>query len=171
MLSLEVIAFLAGVWFVAYFFLGYPLLLLLWARWRPRPVRRAPGHFSVSVIIPVRNGECWLRQKLDSVFALDYPRELMEVIVASDGSTDRSVEIARDVPGVKVLARGKSRRLGGGYRKETGIGPGLYTIPAKMRVPLRRNRESVVKVVCRTSTPVLNEKSLPMLLPAMIPPL
>lgn len=42
----------------------------------------------------MRNGERWLARKIESVLALDYPRELVEIIIVSDGSTDRTEEIA-----------------------------------------------------------------------------
>ncbi|HTA46203.1 MAG TPA: glycosyltransferase, partial [Bryobacteraceae bacterium] len=57
---------------------------------------------SVSVIIAVRNGERWLRNKLESVLSLDYPRDKMEIIVISDGSTDSTEEIARSYAGKGV---------------------------------------------------------------------
>ena len=53
---------------------------------------------SVSVIIPVRNRPEELSECLASVFAQEYPRELMEVIVVDDGSTDDTPEVARRFP-------------------------------------------------------------------------
>lgn len=84
---------------IAYVLFLYPLGLALLARRRPRPVRAAPYTPAVSVIIPVRNGEPWLAGKLESVLALDYPRELLEIFVASDGSSDRTEDIARQFAG------------------------------------------------------------------------
>lgn len=83
----------------------YPLLLALLARFFGKPVLKRDIPESVSVIIAVRNGDRWLSQKLDSVLALDYPREKMEIIVVSDGSTDRTEEIARAFSqrGVRLL--------------------------------------------------------------------
>jgi hypothetical protein len=45
------------------------------------------------------------RPKLDSVLALDYPRELMEILVISDGSTDRTDSIVQEFApqGVRLL--------------------------------------------------------------------
>ena len=69
----------------------------------------------VSVVIPVYNGEKYLAEALDSVFAQTH--RPLEVIVVDDGSTDQSAEIARAVPGVRYCAQphggpGTSRNLG-----------------------------------------------------------
>lgn len=84
--------------FTLYILFLYPLLLAALGRFqRVRPVRKDPNFVaSVSVVMPVRNGEAWLAAKLDSLLALDYPRPLLDAIfVVSDGSTDGTDEIAR----------------------------------------------------------------------------
>jgi glycosyltransferase involved in cell wall biosynthesis len=55
----------------------------------------------VSVVIPVYNGEPFLREALDSVLAQDY--EPFEVVVVDDGSTDGSGAIARSYPEVRYI--------------------------------------------------------------------
>ena len=85
--------FLFSVAFCAYTVFGYPLLLGLLARWRGRPVRKAAWPASVSVILPVHNGERWIAAKLQSILALNYPAELVEILVVSDGSTDATGSI------------------------------------------------------------------------------
>ncbi len=55
----------------------------------------------VSVVIPVHNGERFLRRALDSVLAQDY--ESVEVIVVNDGSTDGSSSILADYPSVQCI--------------------------------------------------------------------
>ena len=69
--------FFASVAFSLYTVAGYPLLLALWARFHARPVHRKFAPVPVTILLPVRNGERWLRAKLDSLSALDYPREFM----------------------------------------------------------------------------------------------
>ncbi len=77
-----------------YVLAGYPLVLRWVTLRRPRPVRRRPIEPSVSLIIAVHNGERFLDAKLRSVLALEYAADKLEIIVASDGSTDRTEEIA-----------------------------------------------------------------------------
>jgi biofilm PGA synthesis N-glycosyltransferase PgaC len=80
--------FLSSAIFCVYTIGIYPLLLALRARWRPRPIVRADWPARVSVILPVRNGERWIGAKLESILALNYPAELVEILIVSDGSTD-----------------------------------------------------------------------------------
>ena len=73
---------LLALFTLVYVLIGYPLLLGWWSRRFARPVKRAPIRPTISVIIPVFNGEAFLADKLESVLALHYPRELMEIFVA-----------------------------------------------------------------------------------------
>src|SRR5450631_4162041 len=77
-----------------YILAGYPLLLRWLARRYPRPVQRRPIEPTISLIIAVYNGDRFLAAKLESVLALEYPAGKLDIIVASDGSTDRTEEIA-----------------------------------------------------------------------------
>jgi poly-beta-1,6-N-acetyl-D-glucosamine synthase len=115
--------FLASAAFLLYFFVGYPLLLLLLGRLFPRPVRKAPLLVPVSVILPVRNGERFIEAKLRSIFALRYPPELLQVIVIGDGCTDRTLELAGSFPGVEIIELppgGKCKALNRGIAAATG---------------------------------------------------
>ncbi|HMC62203.1 MAG TPA: glycosyltransferase, partial [Candidatus Solibacter sp.] len=92
MFSLTVV--LLSLAFCLYTLAGYPLLLGLLARWRPqRGIRKAPLETTVSIVLPVSNGERWIGAKLESILALNYPPELVEVLVVSDGSIDATESI------------------------------------------------------------------------------
>jgi biofilm PGA synthesis N-glycosyltransferase PgaC len=111
--------------YIVYILFGYPLLLALITPKIERPVRRGPVRGSVSLLIAVHNGEQFLEAKLRSVLALDYPSELMEILVLSDGSTDRTGEISKSMEdeGVRLLAlprAGKSAALTAGIREAKG---------------------------------------------------
>jgi cellulose synthase/poly-beta-1,6-N-acetylglucosamine synthase-like glycosyltransferase len=95
-----------------YTYAGYPLLLALVSALRPQKVRRGEFAPTVSIIITAHNEERDLAAKLENTLALDYPRELLEVIVASDCSTDRTDQIAREFAGRGVRLHGQSERLG-----------------------------------------------------------
>lgn len=79
---------------LGYTYLGYPALLLLWARWRPQPAFKASYEPFVSVVLAAHNEERHLAAKLDNLLALDYPADQRELIVVSDGSTDATSTIA-----------------------------------------------------------------------------
>jgi cellulose synthase/poly-beta-1,6-N-acetylglucosamine synthase-like glycosyltransferase len=78
-----------------YTYAGYPLVLIAISRLRGRPVRREELTPTVSFIITAYNEERDLAAKLENTLALDYPRDRLEIIVASDCSSDRTDEIAR----------------------------------------------------------------------------
>lgn len=114
-LALALVA--AAILFVLYVLAGYPLLLSWLSRRYRRPVRKLFTPRSVSFLVAVKNGEAYLDRKLHSILALDYPRDLMQIIVISDGSTDQTEQIAREVAGVTVLPvppGGKARALNAG---------------------------------------------------------
>ena len=97
---------------LGYTYAGYPLLLLIMSRLRPREVRRADFAPAVTVIVTAYNEERDLAAKLENTLALDYPRELLEIIVASDCSTDRTDEIARAFAERGVRLVRQPQRLG-----------------------------------------------------------
>jgi cellulose synthase/poly-beta-1,6-N-acetylglucosamine synthase-like glycosyltransferase len=80
---------------VGYAYVGYPLLLSLISKIRPKPVHSAEWTPSVSVIIAAYNEERDLAAKLENTLALDYPKSQLEIIVTSDCSSDRTDEIAK----------------------------------------------------------------------------
>ena len=82
------VVFWAAVGLVAYVYVGYPLLLFLISRVWSRPVKKARITPRVTMIIAAYNEEQVIAAKLDNCLALDYPKEQLEIIVASDGSTD-----------------------------------------------------------------------------------
>src|SRR5258708_23479185 len=110
-LSAEVIFFSSAL-ALFYTYAGYPLLLALISALRPRKVWRGEFKPKVSIIITAYNEQRDLPAKLDNTLALDYPRELLEIMVASDCSTDRTDEIARSFAGRGVQLYRQSRRLG-----------------------------------------------------------
>jgi cellulose synthase/poly-beta-1,6-N-acetylglucosamine synthase-like glycosyltransferase len=89
-------AFWTSVALIVYTHLGYPLVL--WALSRLRRTRvetPAAGELpTVTLIVPAYNEEEVIARKVVNCLELDYPRERYEVIVASDGSTDRTAELA-----------------------------------------------------------------------------
>ncbi|MEO8595279.1 MAG: glycosyltransferase family 2 protein [Candidatus Solibacter sp.] len=122
----NVAVFLISVAFCAYTVIGYPLLLALLARWRGRPVRKAPLRATVSIVLPVHNGERWIAAKLESIRDLDYPPELVELLLVCDGCTDRTAEIGRAFTGIPKLTvidlprGGKAKALNAALLRATG---------------------------------------------------
>ncbi|HJR05848.1 MAG TPA: glycosyltransferase family 2 protein [Pyrinomonadaceae bacterium] len=97
---------------LGYTYVGYPLVLLLIARLRTRPVRRAAFEPHVTVIITAYNEERDLAAKLENTLALDYPKDKLEILVASDCSSDRTDDIARSFAARGVQLHRQPERLG-----------------------------------------------------------
>src|SRR5437870_111415 len=97
---------------LGYTYAGYPLLLAVASQLRSRPVRRADWIPTVSVIITAYNEEQALAAKLANTLMLDYPKEKLEIIVASDCSTDRTDAIAREFAPLGVRLHRQPQRLG-----------------------------------------------------------
>jgi biofilm PGA synthesis N-glycosyltransferase PgaC len=133
-MKMKIVFWLAAA-LVGYSYLGYPAWLWLRCRWSPRPVRRglvdgstAPA---VTAVMVVRNEEAIVARKLDNLLALDYPPAKLDVVVVSDGSSDRTPAIladyARDSGArtrvravVKPVSQGKAAGLNDAIQLATG---------------------------------------------------
>jgi cellulose synthase/poly-beta-1,6-N-acetylglucosamine synthase-like glycosyltransferase len=86
---------------------GYPLAAALGARLRRRPVRRRDFTPSVTVIVAAHDEETVIERRLENLLRLDYPTDLVELVVASDASGDRTDELVEAVsarePRVRLL--------------------------------------------------------------------
>src|SRR5436190_4653257 len=109
--AVEVVFWLSAL-ALFYTFAGYPLLLFVISHLRPARVRRAQITPAVTLIITAYNEERDLAAKLENTLALDYPRDLLEIIVASDSSTDGTDEIARNFMDRGVRLIRQPERLG-----------------------------------------------------------
>jgi len=108
-----------------YIYFGYPLLLWVVSRLRPRPVREADVTPLATFIIPAYNEERNIAAKVENTLSLDYPADRIEVLVMSNGSTDRTDEIVRGFtdPRVQLVALprpGKMDALNEGARRAAG---------------------------------------------------
>jgi cellulose synthase/poly-beta-1,6-N-acetylglucosamine synthase-like glycosyltransferase len=91
---LEVILILSAL-AIVYTYVGYPLLLGVFARWRRAPAAYAPAKPFVSLVIAAYNEQETIGAKVENSLALDYPADRFEIVVASDGSTDATADIVR----------------------------------------------------------------------------
>jgi poly-beta-1,6-N-acetyl-D-glucosamine synthase len=111
---------------ILYTFVGYPLVIYLLARWRPRKVAKKYITPRVSVIIACLNEEKNIAARIDNLLESRYPRELLEIIVVSDGSTDATAERARQCGREQVRVfeyagrRGKPTALNFGIEQASG---------------------------------------------------
>lgn len=90
-------AILACLAFVAFSYAGYPVWLALRARWRPRPWHRQVIRPPVTVVIAAHNEERHIRTRLENLRQQEYPLERLSIVVASDGSTDRTPVLVHEL--------------------------------------------------------------------------
>lgn len=107
MLALEIVCW-ASLGLIAWTHAGYPLWLAAAARLRPpRPAPAGGDLPSVTLVIACHDEQAVIERKLHNALALDYPPDRLELLVASDGSSDCTVELARGLaakhPRVRVL--------------------------------------------------------------------
>jgi cellulose synthase/poly-beta-1,6-N-acetylglucosamine synthase-like glycosyltransferase len=97
---------------IGYAYIGYPLLLVVLSRLRPKPVKSGHWTPTVTVIIAAYNEERDLAAKLENTLALDYPQSHLEIIVTSDCSSDRTDEIANSFASRGVRLHRQEERHG-----------------------------------------------------------
>ena len=106
---------IAAVLLSLYILVGYPLVLRSWKSFGPPIAKNLEFTTTVTVLFAVYNGEAFIARKLDNLLALDYPAELLDIIVVSDGSTDGTDSIVesyahRNVRLVRASSCRQSRR-------------------------------------------------------------
>lgn len=91
---------------LAYTLVGYPAVIGLWARLRPRRPRSSDDTPSIAIVLVVHDEARRIAARLENLLALDYPADRMSILVCSDGSSDATVRLARACadPRVSVLA-------------------------------------------------------------------
>ncbi len=101
----EQIFFWICVCLLAYVYAGYPLLVFIVSVLFPKAVKRWEIEPHVTVLITAFNEEAAIREKLENTLQIKYPAEKIEILVASDGSTDRTDDIVREFAdrGVKLF--------------------------------------------------------------------
>ena len=105
-----VVLFWASLAALVWTHVGYPLVAALVARIAPRRIRAADITPSVTVIIAAYNEESVIARRIENLKALDYPSDLLEIVVASDASSDRTEEIAAGL-GVRVIRNARAGKV------------------------------------------------------------
>jgi cellulose synthase/poly-beta-1,6-N-acetylglucosamine synthase-like glycosyltransferase len=106
-MSLAYWTFWVAAAYVLYTYFGYPLLLAAWRKLRPAasPKPAARQNLRVSVILTVRNEVDSIRTKLRDLLAQDYPADLIEILVASDQSTDGTNRVVEEFAAIDPRVR------------------------------------------------------------------
>lgn len=111
---------------ILYTYLGYPIAVWLLGRARKLEIRKADIAPRVSVVIACHNEQAAIAARIKNLVECGYPRELLEIVIVSDGSNDRTAAIAQRHASdrVRVVAyevrKGKAAALNIGVRIATG---------------------------------------------------
>ncbi len=114
----------AGALFYTY--IGYPLFVYLISLIVPKSVAKAEIEPRVTILITAYNEEKAIRSKLENTLAIEYPKDKLEILVASDGSNDKTDEIVKEFSqrGVKLFhqvgRKGKTYTQNKAVEKATG---------------------------------------------------
>jgi cellulose synthase/poly-beta-1,6-N-acetylglucosamine synthase-like glycosyltransferase len=123
MLAALLLAFSTAL--VFYLLIGYPILLANSRRAGPPIGKDLAYRPTVSILVAVHNGEEFITKKLECLLALDYPAELRDIMVISDGSTDATEALAATFAekGVRLLRLprgGKASAINAGIAQAKG---------------------------------------------------
>lgn len=104
-----------------YVYAGYPLFLVLVSPFFRRP-KPEPTHTPfLSVLIAAYNEEAGIKEKLEQTLALDYPADRIEIIVLSDGSTDKTDQIVEQFSDSRVRLLRVTGRKGKTNAQNEGV--------------------------------------------------
>jgi cellulose synthase/poly-beta-1,6-N-acetylglucosamine synthase-like glycosyltransferase len=103
--------FWASLGGLAWHHAGYPVAAAALKRLRGKPVRKAEIEPTVSLIVPAHDEEDVIGRRVENLLELDYPAEKLELVVASDGSTDSTHEIVRGYDRVRLLEAERGGKL------------------------------------------------------------
>ena len=139
MISVAAVALAA----ILYTYLGYPIVLVLLAKFFPQRVATdATWTPSVTALIPAYNAAAYLPRKLDSLLALDWPADRLQILVYSDGATDETDAIvqryaARD-PRVELVVGGVRAGKPTAVNRMLELARGEVLLMTDIRQPLER---------------------------------
>ena len=111
---------------IFYAYAGYAVFLWFCALWLKKlPTQRRDFTPNVSIIIAARNEEGNVPAKLENLRRLDYPQDRLEIVIASDGSIDRTATILREhvpyiSPVILDVSKGKAHALNEAVKRATG---------------------------------------------------
>lgn len=120
-----IIVLLLSLLLLAYTLVGYPLLMSRLAMMRRRPVDAGGDVQPLTVVVCVKDEAANIGKRLDNLLAMDYPSELLEIVVVSDGSADDTPQVVKGYADRNVklvqydVPRGKAHALNLGVAAAT----------------------------------------------------
>ncbi len=98
-MSILILLFWVFIALLFYTYLGYPPLLIFWNKLKPNQISEHPVSNvlpKIDLVIAAYNEERVIREKIENSMQLDYPKELINIWIVSDGSSDRTNDIVKE---------------------------------------------------------------------------
>jgi len=123
---LALIVFIFCIALLAYIYVGYPLIVIVLAKFFRRPVQKQPILPAVTIVIPTFNEEAVITEKIENTLNLDYPSDRLQIVVCDDASADRTVEIVSSYTGAGITLSQAGTRAGkvGGLNRALELATG-----------------------------------------------
>ena len=153
-------AFWGSLGALAWTHAGYPAAMGILARLRPRPIRREAVTPSVALVVSAHDEEAVIGRRVENLLELDYPPAGLEIVVASDGSTDGTDGIVEEIavrePRVRLLRCPREGKVAAQHRsvRETASEVLAFTDantewkPDALRMLVRNLADPEVGYVC-----------------------
>ncbi len=151
--------FILSVFGVAFAYFGYPFSLYLLSSFRSRIVRRAAIQPQVTLIITAFNEEKRIREKLENAQTLTYPKGCMQILVASDGSTDGTNAIVREYASAGIELLDITPRQGKENAQKEAVKSANGEILVFSDVATRMDPDAIDKVVRNFADPSVGSVS------------
>ena len=100
------ILFIISIVFIFYAYIGYPVSLIILGMLKDKTKQRGNYRPNITIIITAYNEEKRIKEKIENTLEISYPRGNLQILIASDGSSDRTNEIAAGFRerGIELLA-------------------------------------------------------------------
>lgn len=133
--------FWLSVFMIFFAYIGYPFslkLLLVFRRYKPEKRYITPG---ITFIISAYNEEKRIRAKIENTLAIDYPKSRIQIIVVSDGSTDRTNAIIREYEkkGVELIELRERRGKESGQNEAVKMARGEILVFSDVATTLEKS--------------------------------
>ena len=147
------ILFWGSILLIVHAYFGYPLSLWLLSLFRTKPVRKSDFAPSLTFIVAAFNAEKRIREKLENTLALDYPRDLLQVVVVSDGSTDATNSIVGEYANLGIELLALPERRGKESAQKEGVARSRGEVIVFSDVGTRLDVRSLREIVANFSEP------------------
>lgn len=110
--AILIIIFITAAGFIFYTYIGYPLFVYIFSLLFSKSIKRGEIKPNVTILITAYNEEKDIRAKLENTLQITYPKEKLEILVASDGSTDKTDEIVKEFASQNIKLFRQEGRVG-----------------------------------------------------------